>query len=242
MILCGEKSDKTKCMGKNIQLSIAEPCHEDWNKMTPVEQGRFCGSCQTRVVDFTSMSDAEVIAFFKRPSTGSVCGRMMNEQLERDMIIPVKRIPWVRYFFQLVIPAFLVSTKAAAQGQVRVGTSVIERGPVRGKVVCYDPGKNKPEHMISGSVLNGEEEGIPGIIVTIMGTNSSGITDRGGNFKITYTGTERKITLIATGTGFEPLQKSIRLGKKPKSAKQVELVLAKQDDIIVTVGYMEVER
>jgi hypothetical protein len=88
--------------------------------MTPVEKGRFCGSCEKQVVDFTNMSDREIAIFFKKPSTGSVCGRFMQEQLDRDIVIPKKRIPWLKYFFQFVLPAFLVSAKATAQGKVRV--------------------------------------------------------------------------------------------------------------------------
>ena len=95
-------------MGKKIQLSVPKPCHEDWDAMTPVDKGKFCGSCQKQVVDFSNMSDREVAVFFKKPSTGSVCGRFMTDQLERDLEIPKKRIPWLKYFFQFVIPAFLV--------------------------------------------------------------------------------------------------------------------------------------
>jgi CarboxypepD_reg-like domain/Secretion system C-terminal sorting domain len=101
-------------MGKKIQLQIAEPCHENWDAMTPVEQGKFCGSCQKQVVDFTDMSDRQIAEFFKKPATGSVCGRFMNDQLERDIEIPKKRIPWVKYFFSIALPAFFLS-KASAQ-------------------------------------------------------------------------------------------------------------------------------
>lgn len=106
-------------MSKSIHLTIPERCHEDWDKMTPVEKGRFCDSCQKQVVDFTKMSDRQVAEFFKQPSTGSLCGRFLVDQLDRDLIIPKKRTPWVRYFFQFAIPAFLLSLKssqAKAQG------------------------------------------------------------------------------------------------------------------------------
>jgi hypothetical protein len=45
--------------------------------MTPGDKGRFCDSCQKTVHDFTGMSDMQLIAFFKKPSTGSVCGRFI---------------------------------------------------------------------------------------------------------------------------------------------------------------------
>jgi hypothetical protein len=113
-------------MAKQLQLTIPTPCHESWDAMTPVEKGKFCGSCQKQVVDFSDMSDRQVAEFFKKPSTGSVCGRFMTDQLDRNIEIPKKRIPWVKYFFQFALPAFLVSIKASAQKtQGKIKTSKV---------------------------------------------------------------------------------------------------------------------
>src|SRR5688500_5230736 len=112
-------------MSKKIQLSIPKPCHENWDAMTPVEKGKFCGSCQKQVVDFSNMSDRQVAEFFKKPSIGSVCGRFMTDQLEREIEIPKKRIPWFKYFFQFALPAFLVymnASSAIAQGKIKLTT------------------------------------------------------------------------------------------------------------------------
>jgi hypothetical protein len=48
-------------MRHKIQISIPEPCQEGWQNMTPVEKGRFCASCQKMVLDFTYLSDNEII-------------------------------------------------------------------------------------------------------------------------------------------------------------------------------------
>jgi len=110
-------------MAKQLQLTIPTPCHENWDNMTTVDKGKFCDSCQKQVVDFSNMSDRQVAEFFKKPSTGSVCGRFMNDQLDRTIKISRKRMSWVKYFFQFAIPAFLLSiksTSAKAQGTVTV--------------------------------------------------------------------------------------------------------------------------
>ncbi len=110
-------------MSKKIQLTIPKPCHEDWDAMTPVEKGKFCGSCRKQVVDFSNMSDRQVAEFFRKPSTGSVCGRFMSDQLDREIDIPKKRIPWLKYFFGMALPAFIVSLKSSAsrmQGKIKV--------------------------------------------------------------------------------------------------------------------------
>jgi hypothetical protein len=107
-------------MSKKIQLTIADPCHENWDAMTQVQQGKFCGSCQKQVVDFTNMNDRQVAEFFKKPSTGSVCGRFMTDQLDREIEIPRKRIPWVKYFFTIALPAiFFTKVSAQKMGKVK---------------------------------------------------------------------------------------------------------------------------
>lgn len=107
-------------MASKFQLQIPVPCHENWDQMTQADKGRFCGSCQKQVIDFTSMTDREIAQFFKKPSKDSVCGRFMQDQLDKDLDIPRKRIPWLKYFFQFVLPAFLTAAKATAQGTIRV--------------------------------------------------------------------------------------------------------------------------
>ena len=152
-------------MSKKLQLSIPKPCHENWDAMTPVEKGKFCGSCQKQVVDFSNMSDRQIAEFFKKPSTGSVCGRFMTDQLERDIEIPKKRIPWVKYFFQFTLPAFLVSLKASAektQGKIKLNETVSDttRKPVYDRPtmgIIARPIYDEPQEKgITGRVLDAE--------------------------------------------------------------------------------------
>jgi hypothetical protein len=109
---------------RKIHLSIRRPCYEDWDAMTPSDKGRFCASCQKAVVDFTSMSDRQLVEFFKKPPS-AVCGRVYNDQLNRDIIMTKKRIPWIRYFFQFAWPAFTLFLKSCGikdntKGEVKV--------------------------------------------------------------------------------------------------------------------------
>jgi len=52
--------------------------------MTPTEQGRFCASCQKTVVDYTSLTDQQLIRVLSQPLTSS-CGRFRTEQLNRSL-------------------------------------------------------------------------------------------------------------------------------------------------------------
>ncbi len=43
---------------KSLKINMPEPCTEVWNKMLPENNGRFCLSCQKKVIDFSAMSDS----------------------------------------------------------------------------------------------------------------------------------------------------------------------------------------
>ncbi|MEZ5015878.1 MAG: carboxypeptidase-like regulatory domain-containing protein [Flavipsychrobacter sp.] len=73
---------------KPIQISIPQPCSEDWNKMTPQEQGRFCNACQKCVVDFTGFNDHQLYNYLRAHKDEKVCGRFRNTQLNRAIHIP----------------------------------------------------------------------------------------------------------------------------------------------------------
>lgn len=60
---------------------IPQPCHEDWNAMTEKDKGRHCDVCSKVVVDFTKMSDAEMIDYLQQHSKQKTCGHFRNDQL-----------------------------------------------------------------------------------------------------------------------------------------------------------------
>ncbi len=74
---------------KSLKLSINEPCHEDWGKMSPNEKGRFCDSCAKPVIDFSTSTDIEIIQFLDAHKGQKTCGRFKVTQLERPMNRPV---------------------------------------------------------------------------------------------------------------------------------------------------------
>jgi hypothetical protein len=71
-----------------IQIHVPKPCHEDWNKMTQTEKGKFCSSCQKEVIDFTNWSDAALYNFFSKKRKNKVCGHFYESQLNRVLTIP----------------------------------------------------------------------------------------------------------------------------------------------------------
>ena len=111
-----------------LQLGIPEPCHEDWNGMKPNEQGRFCNSCVKTVVDFSAMTDAQLMRYFQNLKTENICGRVHTDQLERHIpVAPPARKKYVVYW-HYVIAFFMMLGKgptAKAQGAVQLSAASI---------------------------------------------------------------------------------------------------------------------
>jgi len=101
-------------MPKPIRLQITTPCHEDWGKMQPVERGRHCTACQKTVVDFTNMSDAEIIRHLTRAGS-NICGRLLPGQMNRPLV-PLSPVPVQRNGgkgWQLLLAGLMVTADGA---------------------------------------------------------------------------------------------------------------------------------
>ncbi len=109
----------------HVQFTIPEPCNVPWDGMTPVDSGRrHCASCDKVIVDFSKMSDDELMLYF-RHSKGKVCGRFDNRQLDRRMPLLPERSQKARWWRALaLLPLILFSKSARAQYEQVVNDSV----------------------------------------------------------------------------------------------------------------------
>ena len=74
---------QTKNMSNtSYKISVKTPCQEDWGGMSNTNDGRFCNSCEKEVIDFTKLSDEEVIDYITKNAKQGGCGRFLNTQLE----------------------------------------------------------------------------------------------------------------------------------------------------------------
>lgn len=62
-------------------VTIPKPCHEDWNKMSAVEQGRHCQVCCKTVVDFSMRSNEEIAGYIRENSSQRICGNFRKDQV-----------------------------------------------------------------------------------------------------------------------------------------------------------------
>lgn len=181
-------------MSKAIQIKVPKPCHENWHAMTPKEQGRFCGSCEKIVVDFSKMSDKEMLNYFTKAAGQSTCGRFANDQLNRTVeeTINKPRRFSLAYVWNLLLASvlFFESCNDATTGVVVCEKPAVQQGageePTLGKVVIADDTtRAKPVAEIKGKILNGGS-GLPvaGAEVRIAGSTKKTVTDSKGRFSL----------------------------------------------------------
>jgi len=87
---------------------------QSWSEMTPEGHGRFCGACSQTVIDFSSYTDEQLIAFFSTEKTDRVCGRFRDSQVTVPIGHARRWWTWVRSVAAVLLP-FLMTSKADAQ-------------------------------------------------------------------------------------------------------------------------------
>jgi hypothetical protein len=229
-------------MRNKLHLHIPTPCHEEWNDMKPVQEGRFCFSCQKSVVDFTNMSDAEIINYFKKPSTGSVCGRFQDHQLNRDILGPRKNLPWIKYFFQFALPAFLFSIKGEAQkGKPQIVIETFKDNQVLGKMAATIPEKEFADSVIvNGTVEDAKGSTLPGATVIVKGTNKGVVSNANGSFSIAIKRDTFPVVLITSYVGFQSEERIVKIDNAEFSNLSMAMKLQPQlsGEVIVVGGYV----
>ncbi|MEN2399658.1 energy transducer TonB [Flavobacterium sp. MC2016-06] len=97
-------------MDKNHKITIPKPCHENWDKMNPKDNGRFCLSCTKTVVDFTTMLPEEVQHYFISNQNKSICGRFKSEQLDERIIqIPSQVLYSQAHYHKMFLLALFIT-------------------------------------------------------------------------------------------------------------------------------------
>lgn len=61
------------------KLDIKKPCSQNWDEMTPMPQGRFCGSCSHVIHDFSELANDELLSILQ--SGKYSCGRFEKKQM-----------------------------------------------------------------------------------------------------------------------------------------------------------------
>lgn len=229
-----------------LTVSVPQPCHENWQAMTPTAQGRHCAACNTVVTDFTRMTDAEVLAWLQRPAT-STCGRFRQDQLQRPLRpAAIGPAPWRQWLAAATAVLGLGAAAPAAQAQQKPTTQqhTIEQHAITLGMVAVPKLPQPlapPPLVVRGVVLDSaSREPLPGVTVLVNGTTIGVFTNADGTFKLQLPEEYRRIksiNLLVSSVGYTSLERSIN----PLEADLSPLILAvsgkMMGKVIFTAGY-----
>lgn len=183
-------------MSTRYKLNIDKPCSENWNAMIPASHGKFCQQCSKNVIDFSMMSDRQIHKYLKN-SSGNLCGRLHQTQLNREIFKQRTynrfQKPFYKYMLSLLFLGFTENTFSFSQN--RSLNIKIEKNFSSNREVKIDSLSKKDEIPISkiyGNVKDSlSEVAIPfANVILIQRTVEDSIqiggtiTDFDGNFSI----------------------------------------------------------
>ncbi|TCC92073.1 carboxypeptidase-like regulatory domain-containing protein [Pedobacter frigiditerrae] len=197
----------------NLKITIPKPCAENWENMKPLEQGRFCDSCEKQVLDFTKFSTNELIDYFKYPK-GNVCGRMTKVQLENSIPLQNQSSRFKNLSYKIFVAScltLLTSTKGYSKEIFR--NQNIYQDDVKSRKSDNSAKKTDTLITISG-VVKDSSDGlpIPGASILVKDGQSLTTTDVNGRFKIQIkSGSNQKLILVSKYLGYETMETEIDL-------------------------------
>jgi len=191
-------------MKKIITLSIPEPCHEDWAKMTATEKGRHCDVCTKEVVDFTLKTDEAIVKYVSKNK--NACGRFNAKQLNRDLVLERKSTASLApYAASLLLPlAMLNGQKAQAQGQAHISEK-----PLISLGIGSIPSTDKIQITTTGKVVDANGNPLANVEISVLERNLSVKTFSDGTYVITTLNDETLLFHISNYT-----EKEVKLGRK----------------------------
>lgn len=166
-----------------FSVTIPNPCLQPWAGMTPVSEGRFCSSCQKNVIDFSGLTDAELIDIFSN-SSSKICGRFHPDQLNRLLQEPA---PGRKAFPAAILTTLLSITglSAAASRPATTVPFVQTTSPFSVDQSIVPPPVADTLKVITGRMVDSvQQTSLSGATVLIKGTRIGTVTDAEGNFHL----------------------------------------------------------
>jgi carboxypeptidase-like protein len=226
-------------MQKQTSIYIPQPCHEDWNKMTLTQQGKFCSACNKQVVDFSLMSDNQILNFLSN-QPGKLCGRFDAEQLQRPLVetkIKKKKSWWMA----LTMPLLFLFDKSEAQQVYINDDSIINVKATKNSLLRivndleYYPTK---DISIKGKVIDENNQPVPFATITEKGKKNAVAANADGYFSIVIEKNNSEVTLTVSAVGLETTDQEINFSQDSTMIVMMRMNNVLAGDVVVTVGRM----
>lgn len=214
------------------RIEIPEPCHEDWNLMTPQDKGRHCAVCDKVVVDFSKASKKDIITIIKKE--GKICGRIPRQYIGLNL-----EEEKIRKSFGL---NGMVATMVNLLALTTISTAVAQEKP-KVESVCQDTKTSTPlstlvqsetkkenARVIKGKVYyDSDSLELHGAVIMIKGTKIGTQSNRQGEYELVIPEkyNTKRLTMVASFIGMNDVK--VRVGK---TKDNVDFHLESSDEVL----------
>lgn len=225
-------------------LTIDNPCDQEWSSMTKTDTGKFCSQCSKTVIDFTQLTDNEIIQIVEQTSD-TLCGRLTKQQLNR--ILEVKQ-PKNNSRLYKILAGLLVAgavENASATNKLPLQTEMVsimhnedltEEQIKIPEETTIDSLKN----VVHGNILEKyTKESVSYALVSIKDTKIQVVADIDGKFSLVIPDNVLvdEMTLVITNVGYEKAE--IIIYKKDLPITKEFLVISSEQIISGGVCFTE---
>jgi CarboxypepD_reg-like domain len=156
------------------------------------------------------MTDAEILAYFRKHKSG-VCGRFEEHQLANPLLIPQKKIPWLKYFFTVSLPALLFTYKGQAQRLAKKNIAPVVMTVQKQSILS--PGTKLH---VTGKIVSASGLPVPYASVMISGSTKGTVADSAGYFSLQLDNGERflEVSAVAHSTKRVPVYPTADAGQE----------------------------
>lgn len=163
------------------EVTIAEPCSQNWDEMEKGAGFNFCKACSKNVIDFSGYNNAEIIQVLAN-SGSSVCGRLSQSQLNQLnyhlAVVPTSNRNWMKYLGVMAIGMSVFVMDAKAE-KLKTPIEITKTSHTK-----TDDKKPLVPKKIYGYVIGADNKAAAGIRLTIVDTKYATLTDKNGRYEI----------------------------------------------------------
>ncbi len=193
-------------------LKIDDPCAESWAAMLPTDSGRFCTNCAKNVIDFTKLTDDQVLAVITKPGE-NICGRFEASQVNRYLANSTE-YPNRSHLYKFFAGLFLLT--AADRALAKTG---IDNGAPMGQgydlisqpkeFSASEPKRNPADSLdrvFRGRVIHAlDQTPISGVSIRLEDADVQTVTNREGAFELSVPSNllKKKNAFVVSFIGYE---------------------------------------
>lgn len=190
-------------MKSTLTIDVKEPCKEKFSNFSKTEKGGFCQSCEKEVIDFTNFSDNELINYLSQGNK-KACGMFKASQLKTYETNSLQTMNNSMLHKGIAMMSFsllaLCATEVKGQETASIEPTIEMVSSLEGVVGKVQVVQEK--HTLTGTIVDENNEPLPGVNVVLKGTTVGTQTDFDGKFEFPQQLEENDI-LVLSFIGYE---------------------------------------